>query len=186
MNKNLLYWLLLLIPLCVHGSSFKVRNANISHDAGEPYQVVRAIGDLQHDITMVAGKGDASGGQIIVGTYGQSKLIAKLIAKGVLKESDLKNRWENYVITVTKESKPRLVIAGSDMRGTIYGIYDVSQRIGVSPWYWWADVPVKVDAEAAVDCDYFVSGEPTVKYRGVFINDEDWGLKPWADRKSVV
>lgn len=180
MNKNLLYWLLLLIPLCVHGSSFKVRNANISHDAGEPYQVVRAIGDLQHDITMVAGKGDASGGQIIVGTYGQSKLIAKLIAKGVLKESDMKNRWENYVITVTKESKPRLVIAGSDMRGTIYGIYDVSQRIGVSPWYWWADVPVKVDAEAAVDCDYFVSGEPTVKYRGVFINDEDWGLKPWA------
>jgi hypothetical protein len=180
MNKNLLYWLLLLMPLCVQGRNFRIQNASISFDAGESRQVVRAIGDLQHDMAMVTGESDASGSQIIVGTYGKSPLISELIAKGVLKEADLKDRWENYVITVTQEPQPRLVIAGSDMRGTIYGIYDVSQRIGVSPWYWWADVPVKVNPDAVVDCDYFVSGEPTVKYRGIFINDEDWGLKPWS------
>ena len=177
-KKSLL--LLLLFPLCMQGRNFKVRNAGITYDASEPYQVVRAIADLKRDIALVTGPGDISGGQIVVGTYGKSRILSELIAKGQLKDSDLKGRWENYVITVTDEAKPRLVIAGSDMRGTIYGIYDVSQRLGVSPWYWWADVPVKQNPEASIDCDYYVSGEPTVKYRGVFINDEDWGLKPWA------
>jgi hypothetical protein len=175
-----LFLLLSLVPLCLQGRSFMVRNASISYDASEPYQVVRAIGDLRHDIALVAGVGEPTDRQIVVGTYGQSQLISDLIAKGLLKASDLEGRWENYVITVTAEAQPRLVIAGSDMRGTIYGIYDVSQRIGVSPWYWWADVPVHQNPEATVDCDYFVSGEPSVKYRGVFINDEDWGLMPWA------
>ena len=177
-KKSLL--LLLLFPLCMQGRNFKVRNAGITYDASEPYQVVRAIADLKRDIALVTGSGDISDGQIVVGTYGKSQILSELTAKGQLKDSDLKGRWENYVITVTDEAKPRLVIAGSDMRGTIYGIYDVSQRLGVSPWYWWADVPVKQNPDASIDCDYYVSGEPTVKYRGVFINDEDWGLKPWA------
>lgn len=157
-----------------------MKNCTVSYDKGEPYQVVRAIGDLKHDIALVTGSCQQTDGKIVVGTYGKSKTIRGLIAKGLLKEQDLKGRWESYVITVTNETEPRLVIAGSDMRGTIYGIYDVSQRIGVSPWYWWADVPVAKNPDAAVDCDYFASGEPTVKYRGIFINDEDWGLKPWS------
>ena len=181
MKKVLL--LLIVVPLCVQGRSFKVRNAAVSYSQEEPKQVLRAINDLRLDIERVtgAGKDDVriESGQIVVGTYG-SKTIEKLIAKGILKEQDLKGRWESYVITVTNEPKPRLVIAGSDTRGTIYGIYEVSQRIGVSPWYWWADVPVRLNPEATVDCDYYASGEPTVKYRGIFINDEDWGLKPWA------
>ena len=173
-----LIWLLLLIPLCAEGRTFKVKNSTIRFDKTETYQVVRAIGDLRNDITTVTG---TTGGpsEIVVGTYG-SKSIKSMIAKGILKENDLKGKWESYVITVTNEKKPRLVIAGSDKRGTIYGIYDVSQRIGVSPWYWWADVPTAKNPDAAVDCDYYASGEPTVKYRGVFINDEDWGLKPWS------
>ena len=177
-----LSWLLLLFPLCVQGGTFKVRNASIVCDASEPYQVVRAIGDLHHDISMVTvTEGETKRKpQIVVGTYGKSKTISRLIAKGLIKESDLKDKWESYVITVTNEKQPRLVIAGSDKRGTIYGIYDVSQRIGVSPWYWWADVPVRRNPDAAIDCDYFASGEPGVKYRGIFINDEDWGLKPWS------
>ena len=182
MMKKLLL-LLIVVPLCVQGRSFKVRNATVSCSLKEPKQVLRAIDDLRFDIERVTGAGKDGvrnkGGQIVVGTYG-SETIEKLIAKGLLKEQDLKGRWESYVITVTNEPKPRLVIAGSDKRGTIYGIYDVSQRIGVSPWYWWADVPVRQNPEAAVDCDYYASGEPTVKYRGIFINDEDWGLKPWA------
>ena len=184
-------WLMLLVPLCMQGRDFKVRNAVISYDDTEPYQVVRAIGDLKRDIALVTeNQGDRSVcaepaehsdpvPMILISTYG-SKTVADLIAKGLLKEQDLKGKWESYVITVTNEQQPRLVIAGSDKRGTIYGIYDVSQRIGVSPWYWWADVPVVKNPEATVSCDYYASGEPTVKYRGIFINDEDWGLKPWA------
>ncbi|MBR2229803.1 MAG: glycosyl hydrolase 115 family protein [Prevotella sp.] len=182
MMKKLLL-LLVVVPLCAQGRSFKVRNATVSYSQEEPKQVLRAINDLRLDIERVtgAGKDDVGneGGQIVVGTYG-SKTIEKLIAKGLLKEQDLKDKWESYVITVTNEAKPRLVIAGSNTRGTIYGIYEVSQRIGVSPWYWWADVPVRQNPQAAVDCDYYASGEPTVRYRGIFINDEDWGLKPWA------
>ena len=182
MMKKLLL-LLIVVPLCAQGRSFKVRNATVSYSQEEPKQVLRAINDLRLDIERVtgAGKDDVGneGGQIVVGTYG-SKTIEKLIAKGLLKEQDLKDKWESYVITVTNEPKPRLVIAGSNTRGTIYGIYEVSQRIGVTPWYWWADVPVRQNPQAAVDCDYYASGEPTVRYRGIFINDEDWGLKPWA------
>ena len=182
MMKKLLL-LLIVVPLCAQGRSFKVRNATVSYSQEEPKQVLRAINDLRLDIERVtgAGKDDVGneGGQIVVGTYG-SETIEKLIAKGLLKEQDLKDKWESYVITVTNEPKPRLVIAGSNTRGTIYGIYEVSQRIGVSPWYWWADVPVRQNPQAAVDCDYYASGEPTVRYRGIFINDEDWGLKPWA------
>lgn len=181
MKKLLL--LLIVVPLCVQGRSFKVRNATVSYSQEEPKQVLRAINDLRIDIERVTGAGKdgvrKEGGQIVVGTYG-SKTIEKLIAKGLLKEQDLMGKWESYVITVTNESEPRLVIAGSDKRGTIYGIYEVSQRIGVTPWYWWADVPVRQNPQATIDCDYYASGEPTVKYRGIFINDEDWGLKPWA------
>ena len=171
--------LFLLLPLSVQAQVFKVKDAVIKYDTNESYQVVRAIGDLRRDINMVTGS-EGGKSQIVVGTYGSSKTIKQLIAKGILKERDLKGKWESYVITVTNEKQPRLVIAGSDKRGTIYGIYDVSQRIGVSPWYWWADVPVRKNPDAAVDGSYYASGEPTIKYRGIFINDEDWGLKPWA------
>ena len=176
----------MLVPLLAQGRVFKVANASISYDASESYQVVRAIGDLRRDISIVT-QGDcsstsgskASSHTIVVGTYG-SKTIGQLVRKGFLKASDLKGKWESYVITVTNEQQPRLIIAGNDKRGTIYGIYDVCERIGVSPWYWWADVPVRKNPDAAVSCDYYASGEPTVRYRGIFINDEDWGLKPWA------
>jgi hypothetical protein len=75
-----------------------------------------------------------------------------------------------------------LVIAGSDRRGTIYGIYQLSEMIGVSPWYWWADVPEKQKKILALHGDIFKQGPPAVKYRGIFLNDEDWGLRPWASK----
>ena len=73
-----------------------------------------------------------------------------------------------------------LVIAGSDKRGSIYGIYDLSEESGQSPWYYWGDVPTKKHAELYVKAGKYQVGEPSVKYRGIFINDEDWGLQPWA------
>ena len=114
---------------------------------------------------------------IIVGTIGKSRLIDGLIKKKKINVKEVKGQWESYLIDVVDGN---LVIAGSDKRGTIYGIYDLSQRIGVSPWYWWADVPVMHQDEVWYDGGRFVQPSPSVKYRGIFINDEDWGLKPWA------
>ena len=187
--KKFLFLILMMLPIMAMGADiFRIKNATIKYDKQETLQVKRAIGDLQADAERVTGcrptlsTKNVRGPQIIVGTYGKSPLIQKLIKQGVIKEADLKGKWESYVLTVTNEKEPRLVIAGSDTRGTIYGIYDISERMGVSPWYWWADVPVCKNPDVAIQIsgDYFASGEPAVKYRGIFINDEDWGLKPWA------
>lgn len=182
----LLLFSVFLLPLSLVANSFTLRNSTIVYSREESKQVVRAIGDFQADVHRVTSYNPliahkkVKDANIIIGTYGKSKLINQLIKQGRLNENDLKNHWESYVISVTDEPVPMLIIAGSDMRGTIYGIYDVSQRIGVSPWYWWADVPVKKRTDVSVDIDYYASGEPSVKYRGIFINDEDWGLQPWA------
>ena len=185
-NAFLTLLFICLLPLKSNGNGILLRNSSIEYSSNEPKQVVRAIGDLQNDIQLVTDyrplltDKKTKSANIIIGTYGKSKLISKLIKQGCLKETDLKNRWESYVVSVTEGPEPQLIIAGSDMRGTIYGIYDVSQRIGVSPWYWWADVPVKKNLDASLPAFYYASGEPSVKYRGIFINDEDWGLQPWA------
>ena len=92
--------------------------------------------------------------------------------------SQLRGSWERYSITTRGQ---QLVIIGSDARGLAYGVLHVSERIGVSPWYWFADVPVARKATLDYE-ENFVSKEPTIKYRGIFINDEDWGLKTWATK----
>ena len=90
--------------------------------------------------------------------------------------SQLRGTWERYCISTRGQ---QLVIVGSDPRGLAYGVLHVSQQIGVSPWYWFADVPV--EHKATLDYkENYTSEEPTIKYRGIFINDEDWGLKTWA------
>ena len=92
--------------------------------------------------------------------------------------SELKGTWERFAID-TKDRN--LYITGSDARGLAYGVFHVSEAIGVSPWYWWADVPVdKGNRRAYSYEENYVSASPTIKYRGIFINDEDWGLKTWA------
>ena len=106
------------------------------------------------------------------------------MANGKLNDSDLKGKWESFVIATVENPAPgvkqALVIAGSDKRGTIYGIYELSEQLGVSPWYWWADVPPKHRKEAYVLPGRYASGEPVVKYRGIFINDEEPAFGPWA------
>lgn len=151
--------------------------------------VIRAAQDLSDDIRKVSGtpatllndkrKMMNDKPSIIVGTIGKSTIIDKLIKQRKLDVSGIREKWESFVIDVVEGN---LVVAGSDRRGTIYGIYEISQRIGVSPWYWWADVPVKHQDEVYWDAGRYMSQEPTVKYRGIFINDEDWGLKPWASK----
>lgn len=121
---------------------------------------------------------------IAIGTLGQSSLINSLTQKDLLDTTGLTNQWECYTIQVLDNPYPDvvqlLVIAGSDERGTAYGLFDLSQQMGVSPWYWWADIPVKHKDKLYVKTKKFVSGTPSVKYRGIFLNDEDWGLQPWA------
>ncbi|MGH8166125.1 MAG: glycosyl hydrolase 115 family protein, partial [Woeseiaceae bacterium] len=136
---------------------------------------------------MLISAGEARGTAVIVGTLGRSAPIDDLVRHGKLDVSEIQGRWESFVMEVVDAPSPgvdrALVIAGSDKRGTIYGIYDLSEHIGVSPWYWWADVPV-VEREALfVSPERRVEGEPVVRYRGIFLNDEAPALSEWAKEK---
>jgi hypothetical protein len=165
--------------------------AAIMVETNDSRAVIRAAGDLAEDIQRVTGikptlAGDPSKGKflIIAGTLGQSPVVDRLVAAGKLDVAGVHGEWESYVLQIVKNPLPgvdaALVIAGSDRRGTIYGIYQLSEMIGVSPWYWWADVPVKHRSTLALHGDRLAQGPPVVKYRGIFLNDEDWGLRPWA------
>ena len=125
---------------------------------------------------------------IIIGTIDDSTIIKKLMDEGKLEEAkQIKGVWEGYVIKQVKNAIPgvdnALVIAGSDARGTIYGIYTVSESIGVSPYYWYSDVPVEVKDTITFDAkEAIVNDGPDVKYRGIFINDEEKS-NAWAESK---
>jgi hypothetical protein len=163
-------------------------------DANDHKGVIRAVGDLQADIERVTGRKaiiansrPASATPVIIGTIGKSAAIDSLIASGKLDVSGIKGKWESFVITTLNQPAPgieqALVIAGSDKRGTIYGIYELSEQIGVSPWYWWADVPPARRDELLILPGAHVQGPPVVKYRGIFINDEEPGLGNWSREK---
>ncbi len=112
--------------------------------------------------------------------------IRRLAEAGKIDTAPLEGAWERYLIQTVANPLPgirkALVIAGSDRRGAAYGLFTLSELIGVSPWYWWADVPVKKHAALHVDAPPTYSQTPSVRYRGIFLNDEDWGLTPWASQ----
>ncbi|MBP7141785.1 MAG: glycosyl hydrolase 115 family protein [Opitutaceae bacterium] len=122
-----------------------------------------------------------------MGTIGQSTLIDGLIAQGKLDTGRIRGRWEAFMLVEISEPFPgmphALIIAGSDRRGTIYGIYELSYAMGVSPWYWWADVPVQRQAAVFVSARPWIDPGPSVKYRGIFLNDEAPALTGWAREK---
>ncbi|MGE5795940.1 MAG: glycosyl hydrolase 115 family protein [Ignavibacteria bacterium] len=124
---------------------------------------------------------------VFAGTIGKSKLIDKLIRENKLDVEGIAGKWETFLIQVIEKPFDNidraLIIAGSDKRGTIFGIYDCSEKIGVSPWYWWADVPVKKQQALYVLPGRYTMGEPEVKYRGIFINDEAPALSGWSMEK---
>ncbi|MGA2406379.1 MAG: glycosyl hydrolase 115 family protein [Bacteroidales bacterium] len=168
--------------------------ASIRYDENDYKGVIRAIGDLQSDIDSITGvkpelltTGFPANYEIIVGTLGKNKLIDQLVSSKKLDVKDLKGKWESFVITTIPNPQPGtkqwLVIAGSDKRGTIYGIYELSRQLGVSPWYWWADVPAKKRQAAYLLSGRYASGEPKVRYRGIFINDEAPCFSGWTHEK---
>jgi hypothetical protein len=164
-------------------------------DANDWAGVIRAAGDLQADVARVTGltpaithKGESPGANlIIVGTIGRSAMIDQLIREGKIDASPIAGKWESFFTQVVPEPLPgvasALVIAGSDQRGTIYGIYDLSEAMGVSPWYWWADVTPEHKNALFVKPGKYVQGPPSVKYRGIFLNDEAPDLSNWITNK---
>ena len=157
--------------------------------------VVRAVGDLGQDVGRVTGhdapvlKSDAprSDEIVLIGTIGKSPLIDSLIKRHKLDVSGITGQWESAVTTIVehpmKGVQRALVIAGADKRGTIYGIYDLSEQIGVSPWYWWADVRVPHADALYVQPGRYVQPVPAVRYRGIFFNDEAPALSGWTLEK---
>jgi hypothetical protein len=154
--------------------------------------VTRAVNDLQADVERVTSIKPAlsldqvptQSDVVIVGTIGRSPLIDGLVSAGKLDVSGIAGKWETSLEQVVRDPLPgvarALVIAGSDQRGTIFGVYDVSKQIGVSPWYWWDDVPARHQDALYVLPGRHTQGTPAVKYRGFFINDENPALGTWA------
>jgi hypothetical protein len=163
-------------------------------DAQDHPAVVRAVADLRSDVERVSGvlpaikssTAELSSRAILVGTLGKSPVIDGLVDEGKLDVSGVKGQWESFVIQAVSDPvagvSRALVIAGSDRRGTIYGVYDVSEDMGVSPWYWWADVAPSVSSTVTVEGALRKQGEPSVKYRGIFLNDEE-NFTAWAAGK---
>jgi hypothetical protein len=169
--------------------------APIAVDADDYAGVIRAAHDLKADMyrvtdkspTLITKTADLSSDAIIVGTAGKSAFIETLMNNGKLDIASINGQWESYVIQVIANPLPgvsnALVVAGSDKRGTIYGIYELSERMGVSPWYWWADVPVTHKDALFMKPVRVVRGPPSVKYRGIFLNDEAPDLSNWIYEK---
>lgn len=169
------------------------QTAAILYDASDAAVVKRAAELFAADVEAVTGRRPQvtsatgeTGPAVIVGTVGGSALIRRLSEAGKIDTAPLEGAWERYLIQTVANPLPgirkALVIAASDRRGAAYGLFTLSELIGVSPWYWWADVPVKKHAALHVDAPPTYSQTPSVRYRGIFLNDEDWGLTPWASQ----
>ncbi|OHE92971.1 hypothetical protein CORC01_11694 [Colletotrichum orchidophilum] len=156
--------------------------ADLSQDFGRVFGV---NGTLSHAASLPNTTNATS--VIIAGSLGKSEIIDSLVSDGKIDVSEIKGDWEAYTIVFLEapiEGVPwALVIVGSDERGAIFGIYDISEQIGVSPWYWWADVSPKPISGVWIQNTKKVQPTPSVKYRGFFINDEAPALTGWAEKK---
>lgn len=120
---------------------------------------------------------------IIVATIGKSIEIDEWLKKQNISTADIKNKWEAFKIEVLqKNNRSCLVVLGSDERGTAYGILELSRIIGVSPWCWWADSAPAKKKSLSLPEGYVNVQQPSVQFRGIFLNDEDWGLMPWSSK----
>lgn len=165
--------------------------ANFVVDANDAQVVTTAANAVANDIRLITGHKPSvdnaiKRGQlpIIAGTLGKSKIIDQLAGKGIIDAKAVKGKWECFGMQIVDKPlngiSKALVIYGSDPRGTAYGIFEISRRAGVSPYVWWADVTPARKSQLWANGSKFISKEPSVKFRGMFINDEDWGIMPWA------
>jgi hypothetical protein len=181
------------------GEDFPVATASqttsIYVDENDDWLVHKAASLLQNDIEMVTGKkpgivsslSSSAKNIIIIGTINGSSTINQLIKEKKINVDGIKNKWEAFQLQIIndpiKNIENALVIAGSDKRGAAYGTFTLSEQLGVSPWYWWADVPVKKKSEVYVKKGTYNYPSPSVKYRGIFINDEAPAFSGWTKEK---
>lgn len=181
--------------ITVDKSSFALSTAAIYVDNAEVALVKKSAELLQQDIALVIGKkipiintvDKMPKNVIVIGTIQQSSFIKELILQKKIDSNALKNQWEASLVQSINNPKVGvsniLVIAGSDRRGVAYGVFELSKQIGVSPWYWWADVPVKKQKDVYLKQSIRIVDAPKVKYRGIFINDEAPALSGWTKEK---
>ncbi|MEO8765287.1 MAG: glycosyl hydrolase 115 family protein [Ginsengibacter sp.] len=124
---------------------------------------------------------------IIIGSLERSPVVQQLILRKKINADMIKSKWEGYQVETVNHPfngiENALIITGSDRRGTSYGVFELSKQAGVSPWYWWADVPVKTKTSLYVKKSLFIADTPKVKYRGIFLNDEAPALSGWSKEK---
>ncbi len=193
MNRNLLTLLLILIALQAAAAgrfisfspcadtdfSLTQTSDTVRFDPQDWEGVKMAVGSLRNDLQAVTGSPCTP---VLVGTVGKSSIAREYPEIARM----LKGKWEQFIITPVTDSKndrKALLILGSDKRGTIYGIYELSRQIGVSPWYWMADAPVSRHDSIYVSKGMFTDDEPKVKYRGIFINDEWPSFGTWCENR---
>ncbi|MEO8236524.1 MAG: glycosyl hydrolase 115 family protein [Flavobacterium sp.] len=141
--------------------------------------ILWAVNELADDVKEITGKrpeiiqsDKVSKNGIYIGQASSNLFQSKIIQK------ELSNQWEKFSI---KKEKDNLLVVGSDVRGTVYAIFEIAERLGISPWKWWADVhPIKKEKLTLQLPQNGLVSSPSVQYRGIFLNDEDWGLQPWA------
>jgi hypothetical protein len=164
-------------------------------DQNDDWLVNKAATLLQSDIEIVTGKkpeliyalSPIAKNVIIIGTVNGSSIIRKLVAQQKINVNSLQGKWEAFQLQTL--GKPfngvenSLIITGSDKRGAAYGVFELSKQLGISPWYWWADVPVKKKTEVFVKKGIYQFNSPSVKYRGIFINDEAPAFSGWTKEK---
>lgn len=164
----------------------------IYYSSLENQSVIRAITDLQGDISKVTGQtpdlntttANPNRQAIVVATLGTDRWTDSLIPEE--SRQALENKWESFVIETipaTSNNEAMLLIIGSDHRGTIYGIYELTEQMGISPWYWWMDVPISFHPHVFIKKGRYLQGEPSVKYRGFFLNDEGPSLMTWTRKQ---
>ena len=161
-------------------------------DKNDDWLIQKSASLFQNDVEMVTGKKpdisnelpSKANNAIIIGTIKDSKLIQQLIQSKKINVDSIKNKWESYQVQIIKNPfkgiERALVIAGSDKRGAAYGVFEISKDMGVSPWYYWADIPIKKKKEVFIKNGTYQFGPPSVKYRGIFLNDEAPALSGWV------
>ncbi len=176
--------------------SFLLTDCSIYVDPDDHAVVLKSAALLQQDIELVTGKkipvitaslGDVKGKAIIIGSLDKSPLVKQVIQQKKISTAAIKGKWEAYQVqsisSLTRTSPEALLVVGNDRRGTAFGVFELSKQIGVSPWYWWADVPAKKKTALYVKANKLITDAPKVKYRGIFINDEAPCLSNWSKEK---
>lgn len=192
--KSLLFLLSISIFVGAQNKSFVLvdseKKASLFVSEKEAPVVQTAISLLRSDVSIVTGKEldirseskKNSRNNVVIGTLGTSRTVDYLIKEGLVNADSICDAWEAFSLQIIEwEDTPTLVIVGSDSRGTAYGILELSRIIGVSPWYYFADMPVEKRSDLILS-DVDTTQKPSIQYRGVFLNDEDWGFMPWATK----